>query len=117
MRGINSWEIKMVERCAARLIREGVGRAKSKKKEEFSGLMDNMRPENSFPQIWVLSYHEKERNLAELFSGVNRGRSRGGMGQALDGSTPLSPAVNGVAAARIDRAHNADRKFTLGKIS
>jgi hypothetical protein len=30
-------------------------RGKIKKKEEFPGLMDNMRPENSFPQICVVS--------------------------------------------------------------
>jgi hypothetical protein len=33
----------------------GRSKGKIKKKEEFSGLMDNMRPENSFPQICVVS--------------------------------------------------------------
>jgi hypothetical protein len=29
-----------------------------KKKEEFPGLMENMMPENSFPQICVVSVYE-----------------------------------------------------------
>lgn len=55
--------------------------------------------------------------MAKLFAGVNRGRSGGGMGRATNGSTPLSPAVNGVAATLIGRAHNADRKFITGNLS
>jgi hypothetical protein len=38
-------------------------RGREKKKEEFTGFMENMLPGNSFPQIWVVS----EKCVDEIF--------------------------------------------------
>jgi hypothetical protein len=47
-------------------------RGKFKKKEEFSGLMDNMLPENSFPQICVVSVNHFVENdiIPQEYGGI-----------------------------------------------